>query len=303
MQTEVRHLRLFAEVAARGSFVAAAEALGTSSSAVSRAVSDLEQDLDTRLLNRSTRRVALTDAGARFLERARHILDELADARAEARAQSSTLSGHLRIHAPGGFAHHCIAPALPAFMAQHPDLEIELMTGDQAPDLISSGFDIVVLARQAQFDAAITARRLLSSDIILCAAPAYLSRRPPLNEPGDIVRHPLLDVVHEASRGRWTMTCGDQTLDLAALRQSHFRTNRVETAIDLALAGCGVAPAPAFMVAEHLCTGRLQQVLSDWSLQTLDFWAALPSRRYQQTRVTLFLDHLTAYLRTDGVAY
>jgi len=293
METGLRHLRMFIEVVDQGSFSGAAERLGASSSAVSRAVSDLESDLGVRLLNRSTRRVALTRNGEAFAQRCRLILEDLKEARSQVKAEARSISGPLRVHAPAAFVQYLLQPVLSDFMREYPGVEMDLDLADEPPDLISGGYDVVIMVRREHFDAAITARRLLTSRVILCAAPEYTERHGAPVQPQDIRDHKIIDISQSVARGNWHFESAGRVVDVAPLRRSFFRTNSLDVGLAMACDGLGIVPVTEHVAAGYLARGELQPVLTDWSLQTLEFWAALPSRRRVEPRVGVFMDYLS----------
>lgn len=291
--SELRQIRAFVEVAQRGSFTAAAEVLATSATSVSRAIKDLEHDLGCRLLNRSTRKVALTPAGYRYAERCRHVLTELAEARSEVRARQEGLNGKLRIASPTSFGLHRLEPVLTSFARQNPAIELELNLQETPPDLITGGYDVVILGARAGFNAAIPARKLCTVEVILSAAPSYIARQGAPLHPSDTHHFDLIDIDHAISQGRWQLQGPDGLIDVAPLRQARYSTNHADVALRMALQGLGIAPLPDFMVARHLAQGSLIRVLEAWSLQRLNIYAALPAQQLVEPKVTALLDYLS----------
>lgn len=295
METGLRHLRMFTEVAEQGSFSGAAERLGASASAVSRAVSDLESDLGVRLLNRSTRRVALTRNGETFAQRCQLILADLNDARSQVKSEALSIAGPLRVHAPAAFVQYLLQPMLSDFMSEYPGVEMDVDLADEPPDLISGGYDVVIMVRRTFFDAAITARRLLSSRVILCASPDYIERQGAPEVPEDIRGHRIIDISQSVARGNWHFESAHRVVDVAPLRRSCFRTNSLDVGLAMACDGMGIVPVTEHVAAGYLVRGDLKPVLTEWSLQTLEFWAALPARRRVEPRVGVFMDYLSAW--------
>ncbi len=295
--SELRWMKTFILVAERGSFSAAAEPLQSSVSAVSRAVQELEEELGVRLLNRSTRKVALTDAGRRYLELSKRILDDLSLAKAQIRTQAGQLAGLLRLSAPVSFAQYYLQPMLLDFMASHPQLDLDLDLALRPPDLVESGFDIIVFAARAGFDAAIYARFLGSSPVLLLAAPSYLKARTELRHPEQLREHQLIDLNHELAEGGWLLRCGDEVIEGRSLYKGRWHTNSLQFAISLAINGQGIVAAPAYAVSAHLQSKELVQVLNHWTLPSLDYYAAVPSRRLMEPRVQVLLDSLSDFAR------
>ncbi|WLD59129.1 LysR substrate-binding domain-containing protein [Salinispirillum sp. LH 10-3-1] len=291
--SELRQLKAFIAVADHGSFHAAADASGSSATAVSRAVKDLEHELGARLFNRNTRRVALTPAGERYALRCRKILLDLADARAEIKAEARELGGTLRIAAPVSFGLYQLEPLLIQFAQQHPQLEIDLQLHEARLDLIGSGFDVIIIGAQDDYNAAIPARKLCTSKVVLCAAPSYLAQHGAPSHPEDRHRLDLIDIDHAISRAPWKIHGPDGWMDVAPLRRARYSTNHAEIALRMAKNGLGIAPLPDFMVQDAIAQGELVRVLNEWTLQSLVYYAALPAQHLLEPKVTALLDHLS----------
>lgn len=292
----LRSMRIFSRVAELGSFTKAADEVGLSAAMVSRSVAELEAHLGVQLLHRSTRQVALTERGQAYLTRCRAILEEIDDTETQLAAHAAEPVGRLRVHAPVSFALHCIGPYLAEFGSRYPLISVDLTLGERAADIINDGYDIVILGARRGFDASLTARKLLSSEIVLCASPGYLQQHPTPQHPRELAAHRLLDVRHEISRGPWQLKGPGGELDVRPLRQGQFNSNNAELIHQLALAGAGIAPLPGYIVDRDLAAGRLLPVLDKWRLQRLDVYAALPSRRFILPKVKTFLDFLSARL-------
>lgn len=295
--SELRRMKVFIEVAERGSFSAAAISLDASVSAVSRAVNELEDELGVRLLNRNTRKVATTAAGRRYAQLCRQIMDDLSLAKAQIRTQATELVGLVRLSAPLAFGQYALQPVLMDFLQAHPGLELELNVADRPPDLIESGFDLVIMAAKAGFDAAIPARLLMSCQVILCAAPSYVERFGLPQAPEDLASHELLDLSHDLAQGGWWLYGQGRSVDVAAWRQSRFRTNQLSMALLLAEQGMGLVPVPDYVARPSIAAGKLVHLLPEWGFKPLQYYAAIPSRRLLEPRVQALLDHLSVRLR------
>lgn len=295
---QLRSLRVFVQVVNDGSFAAAARSLDLAPAVVTRAVADLEDHLGARLLNRSTRRLALTLVGETYLERARQLLADLDDADQHARDTMGTPSGCVRILCPPAFATHQVMPQLHRLRQAHPSLHLELLatgpvhTADAHVDL-----SIISVGQQA-LQGEFVVRLLAQSHFLLCAAPAYLARRGPLHQPADLLHHDglLPDVTavrRELTLFRMEPTQGEaegaQAVMPLALNPPVLVSSQLEVLHAAALAGMGVAGLPSFMVAQALRSGQLVQVLPDWHGGLLHLYASLPTRKHlpQRTRLTL----------------
>lgn len=284
-------LLVFAAVAEAHGFSAAARALGLSKSAVSKQVSRLEAAVGARLLQRSTRRLALTEAGAALLARGRNVLAELEAAEADLGQLAGAPRGRLRVSAPMSFAQRHLAPALPEWLAAHPGLELELDLTDRAVDLIGEGFDCAVrIGRLA--DSSLVARRLAPARRVACAAPAYLARHGAPRSPAALRGHACLDYTYLAEPGGWPFTVARRTRRVAV--HGPLRSNNGEVLRDAALAGLGIVLLPTFLVGDDLRAGRLRPLLIEYECWDAGVYAVYPPTRQMPPKLRAFVDFLAA---------
>jgi DNA-binding transcriptional LysR family regulator len=286
--TEPFPIEVFVRVADAGSFTKAAAALGVSKSYASRVVSELEDRLGARLLQRTTRRVALTDVGTVFRDRCRRILEELHDAETAVIDQQSEPRGTLRVTLPIRFGIEFIAPAAAEFAATHEELEVELVHEDRRVDLVEEGFDLAIRIG-ALSDSTLVARKLGPSHAVLCASPKYLAKRGTPARPEDLRRHEcLLYTVHTGARA-WTLRGprGEPSVPV----NGRFSLNNGESLQAAARAGLGIAFMPDIFVAEDLREGRLVRVLPEWGRES-SVWALYPHSRHLSAKVRQFVDFL-----------
>ena len=290
---QLRALRVFSSVVASGSFAAAARALDLAPAVVTRAIAELEAQLQARLLQRTTRRVTLTDAGQAYLEATRRVLMLLDEADAQAGASTTAPRGIVRVMAPAAFATHQLAPRLARFRALHPQLAIELTTPGPV-DSADEGFDItIVQVAQRPLQGDFVARRLARSSFVLCAAPAYLERRGRPAEPEDLLAHEGLLPAVAASRRALELQRADGTRRITLPTPAPALSSvQLEPLYAAALAGAGIAGLPSFMVAEALRARTLERVLPQWLGTTLTLYAALPTRKHLPARTRAFVDFL-----------
>ncbi|MDC6169855.1 LysR family transcriptional regulator [Paucibacter sp. XJ19-41] len=294
---QLRALRIFEQAARQGSFVGAARELDLSAVAVTRAVADLEAHLGARLFNRSTRRLALTEVGESYLNRARLVLHELAQADAMAQSASTTAVGCVRLRCTPSFAARLLAPALPVFLARHPGLTLEV-SGDAPAGSAEADCDVtIVTSWTGDLSGDYVARHLASSYFIFCAAPDYLDRHGLPQTPEALTGHALL--LHsvavqwrELDLLRLRPRPGEAELCTIPMPSARLVTHQLELLYAAALAGQGITAIPSFVAAEALRDGRLRQVLPDWSAARLDFYAAYPSRQHLPMRTRVFIDFL-----------
>ena len=291
---ELRAMRVFVAVADQGSMAAAAREMDLAPAVVTRLVAELEASLGARLMQRTTRRLSMTEAGERYLERARRILTELEEARAVVDDVSASPRGHLRILAPPAFAIHQLARQLPAFTRRHPDVTIELHTPGPvtAPD---ESFDISLLATREALDGDFVARLLACSEVVLCASPDYVKRRGDPRHPDDLSEHDTMlprrmdaerEVVFSRIDGR------GQPFVASPKQRPVLRSEHLDVMYAAALNGLGIAGLPSFVAQDALRSGKLLRMLPQWRLFALAIWATVPSRHYMPARTRAMLDHL-----------
>ena len=297
---QLRSLRVFTQVIAEGSFAGAARVLDLAPAVVTRAIGDLEQHLGARLLNRSSRSLALTDIGKAYLQRATQILAELDDADALAGTATSTPQGVLRVLCPPAFAAHQLAKHLPRFVQQYPQIHLEI----SAPSPVSvadENFDVSILSIGHQpMQGDFIARPLACSSFIICAAPQYLARRGCPLQPQDLIGHegllPAVSAVRrELTLYRQTPPPGtDAAADTVTLPlpSPALSTTQIDLILAAALAGMGLAGLPTFVAEQALADGRLQRVLPEWRGVTLSLYAAMPTRKNVPARTQVFVDFL-----------
>ncbi|MGH6612167.1 MAG: LysR family transcriptional regulator [Burkholderiaceae bacterium] len=283
-------MQSFARVVESGSFVAAAERLGTSTSSLSRQIAELEQHLGARLLNRTTRRLSLTESGQAFYERAVALLSDLAEAEAIVGQAAAAPRGTLRITCSYSMAHQRVAPAIAAFVEQYPDVKFDIVVSDRLIDLIDEGFDLAIRVGRVGSDQ-LVARRLGSMQLVACASPDHLKRHGTPQVPQDLTQHNALTYANSAAPRVWRFTdVAGQTHDVRVTGSLH--ANNGETLLAAAIAGLGIVCEPDFMLADAIADGRLQRILPGFEAPRGDIWALYPSRRHLSLKVRLFVDHI-----------
>jgi DNA-binding transcriptional LysR family regulator len=286
-------LQTFVKVVELGSFARAAGRLERSTSAVSRQIADLEAHLGARLLQRTTRRLSLTDAGQAFFERAVQIVADLDEAEASVRATAAELRGRLRITCGVTFGVRYLAPALAQFARRHPAIEFDLDLSDRRVDLVEEGFDLGIRIGSVLHQGLI-ARRLGNSRMVCCAAPAYLSATlEPLAHPADLARHRCLSYTQLAVPNSWRFRDARGEPVEVRVPMGH-RANNGRMLVALAVAGLGIAFEPDFIVAPEIQSGRLQKVLSPFQPEEAAISAVYPSRRHLSAKVRQLVDDLAA---------
>lgn len=283
----IEAMRLFAAVAEHGSFSEAARRAGVSPAHVSKAVAKLEGHLGARLLERTTRSVALTAEGAAYLDRLGSVLSELDALEEGVRASHAAPAGVLRLSAPVAFGARRLTPVLLDFLDAHPGVEARLSLNDRMVDLVDEGFDLAVRIGVLP-DSSLIARRLAPARLILAARP---------DNPAVDIAHPdglsghacVMDMNYPTPR-RWRFSNGAETVEAAV--GGRLQVNNAEAALEAALQGRGAVLTPSFVAADAIAEGRLVRLLPGWEPEHRDIWAVFPQNRLLAARVRLFVDHL-----------
>ena len=288
----LQSMRVFAKVVEQGSFVAAGSALGLSNAVVTRHLADLERHLGARLLNRTTRRLSLTETGHAYLDKVRQILQDVDDADAIATSQATRPVGALRIYCHVGFGQLQLAQMLPDYALRYPDVTLDVMLSDRTVDLVEEGFDVGIFIGLQKFDASMIARKIASSEIILCASPSYVTRHGMPQEPPDISQHACLNFAYEQLRHHWTIEDGTSSREIPIT--SRVISNNGALLRECALAGMGIALRSTFMLGDDLAAGRLVRLLPQHHLGNLGVMLVYPSRRLVSAKVRSFIDFISA---------
>lgn len=285
---KLTRIKAFALVVETGSFSAASDRLGISRAAASKYVSQLEEQLGARLLNRTTRRVSTTESGRMYLERCRemlHIMDEADDMMA---GLSGAPKGTLRISAPSVFAHRHLMPLLGEYSRLYPEVKMEIMVSERLVDLVDEGFDMAIRIAYRQ-DPELIARRLTSCKHILVASPAYLETAPEIKRPEDIQQHACL-LYSFTLNNAWPLEKDGK--EYAIKVTPVITSNDPVVLLEAAIAGMGISIMPTFIAYEAIRNGQLQTVLSDYTVLNLDIYAVYASRHYLPAKIRTFIDFL-----------
>ena len=281
---------IFAKVVETGSFGAAATDLALAKSTVSKAVTRLETRIGARLFHRTSRKLALTEAGLAAREDAARILSEGEAAEARATAGAVEPRGLVRLAAPMSFGVLHVAPLLPPFLERHPSVSVDLHLSDAVVDLVGGGMDIG-LRIAALPDSTLRARRLCPIHRSLVATPAYLDRHGRPGHPDDLARHACLGYAYLPTPDRWRFThrAGGEAVVVPG---GPMRANNSDALTPALRAGLGIALQPDFMIYEDLVAGRLERVLVDWSAPTIALHLVMPPGEPRPTRVTVLIEYL-----------
>ena len=284
-----QEMRAFVAVVEAGSFVGASQALDLSKPAVSRQIAELEARLGVRLLQRTTRRLSLTEEGEVFLARCKDLLGGLEEAEAEVSARSGQAVGVLKVSVPVSFGLLHLAPLWAPFMARHLQLRLEVTLSDRFVDLVEESFDVAVRIARLE-SSSLVGRRLASTRLLLCASPRYLRKHGRPRHPAELAGHSVLNYSQLATGDSWEFTGPEGLVSVRV--QPRLRTNSGDTCRALALAHQGIVLQPSFLVGQDLREGTLVPVLPQYQMPELGVYAVYPSRRHVPSKVRLFVDHL-----------
>jgi DNA-binding transcriptional LysR family regulator len=295
--SKIQEMSSFAAVVEAGSFVAAADVTGLSKTAVSRHISNLEQRLGARLLQRTTRRLSLTDEGRTFFTRVKEVLDAIDEAESELTARSVEPSGLLRVNAPLTFGTMHLAPLWGPFIDANPKVSLEITLSDRTVDLVEEGYDLAVrIATSPGWN--VVSRKLASTRVVLCASPRYLKKHGTPKHPRDLADHTLISYTYWAGGDEWTF--GGPQGAVSVKVRSRIHANNGDTCKIAALAHQGIILQPDFLVSEDLRAGTLVELLPQFHSVELGIHAVYPTRKHLPLKLRRLIDFLAAAFRSPA---
>lgn len=282
-------MNVLTKVVASGSFAEAARRLGVTRSAISKAITQLEQELGARLLDRTTRRVTLTEAGLAYYERCLAILAQISETEAQVSRLHDEPKGVLKVNAPMSFGTLYLGSAIADFMDRYRDLKVELTLTDRMIDPLEEGVDVTVRIG-AMVDSSLIARRISSVRVVLVASPEYIARHGLPKTPADLVSHKCLHYGHSTTVPRWQLTENGASISVPVA--ACLSSNNGDTLRDAALKGIGIARQPSFIVGADVAAGRLVVVLADYPPQDVTVHALYAPNRFLAAKSRVFIDFL-----------
>jgi len=283
-------IAVFAQVVDSGSFTAAAERLSLSKSVVSKYVTRLEDHLGARLLNRTTRRLSLTEVGRVFYERSQRGLQEIEQAEAEVSRLQDKPRGTLRLNTPMSFGIMHIAPALPEFHRRYPEISIDMNLDDRQVDVIEEGFDLSIRISELP-DSALVARRLAPCRHVIVASTEYLERNGIPSTPEDLVQHNIISYRYQESAREWHFRSSDNRTITVPI-SGNVQMNNSLALREALLGGMGVTRTPTFVVGGDIQSGLLQPVLTSYEILEVSIYIVYPQRRHLSPKVRAFVEFL-----------
>lgn len=292
--TEFEQITAFLAAVEHGGFTAAGQTLGRDGSILSRRVTALERRLGVRLMERTTRRLALTEAGEAFHQRMRGALHALQEIEQDTAATAASVHGTLRIALPSTFGRMWVAPILPAFLAAYPDLAVETAFEDRLVDLVAESFDVAIRIGTLT-DSRLVARRLASSQRMLCASSAYLQARGVPARPADLGQHACLGFSRLASHPLWHLRDGDKAIAIRIA--GPLTTDDAQCLVQAAVSGVGIAMVSEWLAGPQLCSGQLVPVLADYPVESNEaIYLVHPSARLVPAKTRAFAQWIATEL-------
>jgi DNA-binding transcriptional LysR family regulator len=294
---QFRQISTFVEVVARGSLSAAARAEGIAPAMIGRRLDALEQRLGVKLLQRTTRKLALTDEGAAFLEDCQRILADLEEAESAIAERSARATGHLMISAPAGFGRRHVAPLIPSFLAEHREVTADLNLSDRVVDVVGEGVDVAIRIANLT-DSSLVGVKLADNRRVVVATPAYLKRKGIPRTLDDLARHNCLPISSQGSQRGWTFQDGGKTVTLKV--EGNMVCNDGAVLHDWALDGKGLAWRSMWEVSSEIASGKLRTVLDEYAAPVSDIYAVFAQRRHLPLRIRAFVDFLRRSYAAPG---
>ncbi|MEW7849460.1 LysR family transcriptional regulator [Massilia aurea] len=286
-------MKTYVAVVDSGSFATAATRLNVSRAMVSKQVQKLEEHLGTRLMNRTTRRLSLTETGRAFYERSVQILGDVNEAEQIAGQMTAMPRGVLRVTIPLSYGQHRLGSIIGAFTQAYPQVQLDIALSDRKVDLVEEGFDVAIrIGTLPQSD--LIARKLGVAYGIVCASPAYLAAHGAPQTPGELGRHACLSYSLSGGGADWRLESASQQVTVPV--NGPMKADNGDIIRLAAVAGAGIAFQPHFIVGEDLAAGRLVQVLPDWRSAEMGIYAIYPSRKHLSAKVRTFVDFIVAAL-------
>jgi DNA-binding transcriptional LysR family regulator len=293
-------MQTFVRVVESGSFSAVAREARSTQSAISKQVAALERELGAKLLSRTTRSLALTEAGTRYFEQARRLVAEIAEAEAELHQGEQQLSGWLRVAASVGYGRLKLLPLVKRFLAAHPNVKIDLRLNDGFVDLVEEGIDLAVRIGELA-DSSLLARRIGTTQRVVLASRQYLDslhdglKLPQV--PQDLLHHKCIVYSELATQNAWTFTAGEgaaapEGSSVTIRAQGNFQTNSSEVIRASVLSGMGIGYSPTWLFEDELARGELQVLLPDWPAPPLPIHLVSPVQRRESAKVKAFALHV-----------
>ena len=292
--SKIQEMGSFVAVVDAGSFVGASQVTGMSKAAVSRHVSELEKRLGVRLLQRTTRRLSLTEEGRIFFERAKELLESLDEAESQLTMRTGEARGVIRVNAPLTFGALHLAPLWGPFADANPKVSLDITLSDRVVDLVDEGFDLAIRITRIP-DSTLVTRKLASTRMVLCASPIYLERHGTPKHPRELADHAVISYSYFATRDLWQFTGPEGEVEVHIVSRIH--TNNGDTCRRAALAHHGIILQPDFIVGGDLRRGELVEILPAYRALEVGIYAVYASRKHLPLKTRRLIDYLSDALK------
>ena len=290
----LQSMRVFSKVVEQGSFARAAKVMELSNAVVTRHVADLETHLGARLMNRTTRKLSLTETGQAYLERVNRILADVDDADAIATAHSKKPTGILRIYSQLGFGKQRLAELLPPYAIANPDVMLDVTLSDRTVDLVEEGYDIGIFTGLQKVDASMISRQLGVAEVLMCASPGYIGKHGEPKVPQDVTSHACLNFSNiDLLRNHWPISSDTESINIPI--HSRMLSNNSELLRHCAAADMGLVVGPSYAMVDDIQSKRLVRLLADHHLGQMAVMMVYPSRRQLSAKVRSFIDFISAH--------
>ena len=287
---QLENMQIFARIVESGSITKAADQLNLAKSAVSKRLSELENNLDTKLLIRTTRKSHLTEAGNLYYQRIKLVLEEVDELHGEIASTTRTLHGTLKLTIPLSFGLSHLTAALNIFIKQHPEITIDVNLSDNFVDLVTGGFDLALRIGHIE-DSTMQAKKITTIKHILCASPQYLSEHSYPHSPSELTRHQILK--YSSQSLSYIKLLDKKGKEYTITSKAHMIANNGDFLKSMALEGHGIVLLPTFIVCEELKNKILQPILTDYTIPSMYLYALYPGNRYLPHKVRSFIDFLS----------
>jgi DNA-binding transcriptional LysR family regulator len=298
-------MNAFVKVVDTGTFTSAAEQMSLTTAQVSRLVSELEKRLQTQLLQRTTRRIALTSAGDAYAIQCRDILERVDVAEAVASGSTIEPSGRLRVLCMGNFGNRYVVPLIAGFCSRYPEVTVDYSTSQYVPDLLAAGIDVSIYLTRHLSDSGLVAVSLGTTFSVLCAAPAYLELRGIPDHPRELANHACIRLINPSASTEWELTSGKRSYQVQP--DGPVIGDHPDVPLSAAVQASGVAFLPFFTVIDSIRSSRLVRVLPSWRSADVGVFALYPSRRFLDAKTKAWLDllktHVAPMLAADATEF
>ena len=289
---KLKNMLVFCRINELGTFSAVATEMNISAMMISKYMAQLEKSLGVTLLNRTTRRLSLTEAGEKYYQRCKHLLEDLNELDEQIQQMGQSVTGNLKISAPIDFGGLYMVPAIEAYQHHHPEVRVRMSLDNSRINLSEGKFDIAILVTDT-LELGIVAKKIAETKLCTYAAPTYLKELGEPQHPDDLLSHRCLHYMDTPHREKWIFNNQGETIKVKL--DWHFASNNGRALCQAAALGMGIVQAPVLSVAQYLQKGELVEILKDYRIATLPIYATYPKRKFSPAKLTTFVNFLANY--------